>query len=127
VPRLVERVAEIYGVQAGKRCPGEDRCEDFASFAEPKAHGCVGCQFLPTKPPITIAALTTEDEREIEATVKTVASLARHQQAGFVLSLRDVSPLEYELLKVWHAEAAAIERGNQAQHAALIAAALGIR
>lgn len=124
---MVERVAKIYGVQAGKRCPGESNCREFESFAEPKEHGCAGCDRLPTKPLIVIAALTTEDEREIEATVKTVASLAQHQQAGFVLSLRDVSPLEYELLKVWHAEAAAIERGNQALHAAMLAAALGIR
>lgn len=126
MPAVSERVAAIYGVQAGRRCPGETACEIFQGAAEPQEHVCIGCDLLPTKP-LKIEPLTTDEQCAVSETVNQIASLAQHQQAGFVLGLRDVTPLEFELLKIWHAEAVAIERANQAQMMTLLAAGMGLR
>lgn len=80
-------------------CPGEWNCERFESSAEPKSDACVTCPKLATKP-VTISPVTSADERAAAAVVDQVSELRDELRLGF-LDASKLTPLEFELLKIW--------------------------
>lgn len=111
----------MYGSSATERCPGEEDCERFQISEEPKTDACATCHLKETKP-VKIVALTSMDQQEIEAHVDRVCDLAAQQGAGFPLRPVELSPLEFELLKLWHSTVAVYERAQRAELNAMMGA-----
>lgn len=98
------------GIKGIEFCPGEWSCERFESAAEPKEDACVTCPKKPTKP-ITISAVTSEDEKAAMALVDQAAELRNEQRAG-LLDVSLLNPLEVELLKLWHRTEHELQRAS---------------
>ena len=119
---LSQRLALLSEGQGGAgRCPGEDDCERWAVSEEPKTDACLTCPMNGTKP-VKISILTALDSKEIDGLIERIEQLASEQRAGFPIRVDEISPLEFELLKLWHSAVAAYERAHQHRISALVEA-----
>lgn len=78
--------------EGGKRCPGEADCTRFQASSEPKSDACVMCELLPTKPTL----LAENDERMVAH----INRLARSRDSGYPVSLEEMTPTEWMLLRL---------------------------
>lgn len=113
----------MYGSSAAERCPGEDDCQRWQLSEEPKTDACATCHLKETKP-VKIVAITSLNQEEIDAHIDQTAALAAQQGAGFPIRSCELSPLEFELLKIWHSTVAVYERAQRAELNLMLAAFL---
>lgn len=79
--------------EAGKQCPGEDDCDRYrAHGCEPKSDACLTCELFPTKP--------TPLKEDDEWMVAQINRLARNRGSGYPVSLDDMTPTEWKLLRL---------------------------
>lgn len=96
-----------------EKCPGESNCQDWEAAAggthdEREQNACFGCHLFQTKHGNTDDWLTE--------TVNEIERVRAEQRAGAKVDLRQMSPLVWEGLIIWHQ----IEADAEAEHKAKV-------
>jgi hypothetical protein len=95
----------------GGRCPGESKCGDFQRAAgetrEQKAHVCIACPLLSTKP--------TPGSKQDEEFLDHIYRLVRERNSGFGRAKSELTNLEFEAVIYWDACVALHEQRQKSQ------------
>ena len=81
------------------KCPGENNCQDWMvaageTQAEKEKNACFGCKLFKSK--------YSKSDNFIDDIVSEVESLRMKQRAGYPIFLKNLEPLIWEGLVLWH-------------------------